>query len=65
MGYWGQRGGREIRHLFTMQAQSKKYKYLTSFALREVIQNRIDKNEEIEFVKQFDPERWDYYRVKL
>jgi len=65
MGYWGQRGGREIRHLFTMQAQSKKYKYLTSFALREVIQNRIDKNEEIEFVKQFDPERWDYYRIKL
>ena len=48
-----------------MQAQSKKYKYLTGFALREVIQNRIDKNEEIEFVKQFDPERWDYYRVKL
>jgi len=65
MGYWGQRGGREIRLLFTMQAQSKKYKYLTSFALREVIQNRIDKNEDIEFVKQFDPERWDYYRVKL
>jgi hypothetical protein len=65
MGYWGQRGGREIRHLFTMQAQSKKYKYLTSFALREVVQNRIDKNEEIEFVKQFDPERWDYYRIKL
>lgn len=65
MGYWGQRGGREIRHLFTMQAQSKKYKYLTSFALREVIQNRIDKNEEIEFVKQFNPERWDYYRIKL
>jgi len=65
MGYWGQRGGREIRLLFTMQAQSKKYKYLTSFALREVIQNRIERNEEIEFVKQFDPERWDYYRIKL
>ncbi len=65
MGYWGQRGGREMRLLFTMQAYAKRYKYLSSFALREVVQNRIKRNEEIEFVKQFDPERWDYYRIKL
>jgi hypothetical protein len=64
MGYWGLKGGSEMRHLFIMQAHSMKYKYLTSFALREVIQARIDK-EEAEFVEQFDPERWDYYRVKL
>ena len=64
MGYWGLRGGSEMRHLFIMQAHSMKYKYLTSFALREVIQARIDK-EEAEFVEQFDPERWDYYRIKL
>ena len=65
MGYWGQRGGREMRLLFTMQAEAKGYKYLTSFALRDVIQKRINRNEKIEFVKQFDPERWDYYRCKL
>ena len=65
MGYWGQRGGREMRLLLTMQAEAKGYKYLTSFALRDVIQNRIKRNEKIEFVKQFDPERWDYYRIKL
>ncbi|MGI0041724.1 MAG: HD domain-containing protein [Nitrosopumilaceae archaeon] len=65
MGYWGQRGGREMRLLFTMQAEAKGYKCLTSFALRDVIQNRINRNEKIEFVKQFDPERWDYYRCKL
>jgi hypothetical protein len=65
MGYWGQRGGREMRLLFTMQAHAKRYKYLSSFALREVVQNRIKRNEEIEFVKQFDPERWDYYRIRL
>ncbi|MGI0047105.1 MAG: HD domain-containing protein [Nitrosotalea sp.] len=65
MGYWGLRGGREMRQLFLMQAQSKKYKYLSSFALRDVIQERMKRNERIEFVKQFDPERWDYYRVKL
>jgi len=64
MGYWGLRGGSEMRHLFIMQAHSMKYKFMTSFALRDVIRARIDK-EEAEFVQVFDPERWDYYRVKL
>ncbi|MDE1726666.1 MAG: hypothetical protein KGH89_05310 [Thaumarchaeota archaeon] len=65
MGYWGLKGGREMRLLFLMQAQSKGYKYLSSFALRDVVQERMKRNEKIEFVRQFDPERWDYYRVKL
>ena len=64
MGYWGLKGGSEMRHLFIMQAYSMKYKYLTSFALRDVIKARIDK-EQAEFVTQFDPERWDYYRIKI
>ncbi|MDC4213996.1 MAG: hypothetical protein MT334_05145, partial [Candidatus Nitrosopumilus limneticus] len=64
MGYWGLRGGSEMRHMFIMQAHSRKYKYMTSFALRDVIRARITK-EEAEFVQLFDPERWDYYRVKL
>jgi hypothetical protein len=64
MGYWGLRGGSEMRHMFIMQAHSMKYKYLTSFALRDVIKARIDK-ENAEFVTQFDPERWDYYRIKI
>ncbi|HSD04199.1 MAG TPA: hypothetical protein VLB45_00400 [Nitrosopumilaceae archaeon] len=64
-GYWGQKGGHEMRLLFTMQAEAKSYRYLTSFALRDVIENRMKRNEEIEFVKQFDPERWDYYRIRL
>ncbi len=62
MGYWGLKGGSEMRHLFIMQAYSMKYKYLTSFALRDVIKARIDK-EQAEFVTLFDPERWDYYRI--
>lgn len=65
MGYWGLKGGREIRLLFLMQAYSKGYKYLSSFALRDVIEERMRRNEKIEFVRQFDPERWDYYRVRL
>ena len=64
MGYWGLRGGSEMRHMFIMQAHAMKYKYLTSFALRDVIKARIDK-EDAEFVALFDPERWDYYRIKL
>ncbi len=64
MGYWGLKGGSEMRHLFIMQSHSMKFKYLTSFALRDVIRARIDR-EEAEFVTQFDPERWDYYRIKV
>ncbi len=64
MGYWGLSGGSEMRHMFIMQAHAKKYKHLTSFALRDVIAARINK-ENAEFVTKFDPERWDYYRIKI
>ena len=64
MGYWALGGGRMMRHLFVMQSYSKRYNYLTSFALRDVIQSRMGK-EDAEFVAKFDPERWDYYRIRL
>ena len=64
MGYWGLKGGSEMRHMFIMQSHSMKYKYLTSFALRDVIRARVDK-EQAEFVTLFDPERWDYYRITI
>jgi len=64
MGYWGLKGGSEMRHMFIMQAHSMKFKFLTSFALRDVIRARIDR-EQAEFVTLFDPERWDYYRIKI
>ena len=64
MGYWGLQGGSEMRHMFIMQSHAMKYKFLTSFALRDVIRARVDK-EKAEFVTLFDPERWDYYRVKI
>ena len=65
MGYWGLHGGRKMRHVFTMQARIKRFKFLASFALRNVIRNRFKNNEEIKFVKLFNPERWDYYRIQL
>ena len=64
MGYWGLKGGSEMRHMFIMQAHSMKFKYMTSFALRDVIRSRITK-ERAEFVTLFDPERWDYYRIEI
>ncbi len=65
MGYWGHHGGSEVRHLFSMQAHAKKFKYLTSFAFRDVIHKRSQTHEAAQFVTQFDPERWDYYRIEL
>ena len=65
MGYWGHHGGSELRHLFTMQAHSKRYKYQTSFALRDVISKRAKTYEEAKCVTPFNPERWDYYRIEL
>jgi len=64
IGYWGLGGGSGMRNMFIMQASAKKYTYLTSFALRDVVSARVNK-EEAEFVARFDPERWDYYRIGL
>ena len=64
-GYWGFHGGREIRQLLLMQVHAQGFQFMTSFAMRDVIQYRINQKKGIEFVKKFDPERWDYYRVTL
>lgn len=64
MGYWGLGGGSELRNLFYEKARIKGYRYLSSFGLRDVIRERVSK-ENAEFVTLFDPEHWDYYRIKL
>lgn len=64
-GYWGMGGGSEMRHMFVMQAHAMKFRYLTSFALRDVIRKRKESQEDVEFVTLFDPERWDYYRINI
>lgn len=65
MGYWGLRGGSEARQMFIMQAVAKKFTYMTSFALRDVIRKRMEGYDKVEFVTLFDPEQWDYYRIRL
>ena len=64
-GYWGFHGGRELRQLFMMQVESKGYKFMTSFAMRDVIDERKENDKNIVFVQKFNPERWDYFRVTL
>ena len=64
-GYYGQNGGHELRVLFSIQAEAKGYKFLTSFAQRNLIRMRIERNEGIESVHEFSPDKWDYYRIKL
>lgn len=64
MGYWGLGGGNRLRKVFSLLANTKRYRYLTSFALRDLIQQKIG-SENVEFVTMIDPEHWDYYRVDL
>ena len=64
MGYWGLGGGNRLRKVFSLLANTKRYRYMTSFALRDLIQQKIG-SENVEFVTMIDPEHWDYYRVDL
>lgn len=64
IGYWGLGGGTRLRKVFSLLANTKRYRYLTSFALRDLIQKRMG-SENVEFVAMLDPEHWDYYRVDL
>jgi len=63
-GYWGLGGGSRLRKVFSLLANTKRYRYLTSFALRDLIQKKMG-SENVEFVAMLDPEHWDYYRVDL
>ena len=64
-GYWGHGGGPTMRKMFGKETRARKYRYLTGLQLREVIQNRINREDKIEFVQQFNPEKLDYYRITL
>jgi len=64
MGYWGLGGSTRLRKVFSLLANTKRYRYLTSFDLRDQIQKKMG-SENVEFVAMIDPEHWDYYRVDL
>ena len=64
MGYWGLGGSTRLRKVFSLLANTMRYRYLTSFDLRDLIQKKMG-SENVEFVAMLDPEHWDYYRVDL
>ena len=64
IGEGGLGGGSQVRSQFSVQARARNYKYLTSFALRDLIQEKIG-TDNVEFVTLIDPEHWDYYRAEL
>ena len=63
-GFWGLKGGGALQNRFMDEAKSAKFKYLSSFWLRELVE-RKKKTEQIEYHQQFNPERMDYYRIQL
>lgn len=63
--YWGEKGGHVLRLAFLDQAGKLGYKFVTGYAHRDVISQRIKKGEQIETVRKYDPDNLDYYRMIL
>jgi hypothetical protein len=64
-GFWGETGGHLLRMQFLNEAIRQGYSYVTGYAHREVITQRIKKGESMEIVQKYDPDKLDYYRVDL
>ncbi|OLD41584.1 MAG: hypothetical protein AUI60_01180 [Thaumarchaeota archaeon 13_1_40CM_2_39_4] len=64
-GFWGESGGHLLRIQFLNQAMKQNYRFVTGYAHREVVIQRIKKGESLEIVQKYDPDRLDYYRADL
>lgn len=64
-GYWGVKWGHKLRLKFLNEAKKKPYKFLSAYAHRNVIEDRISRGEPIDIVRKYDPDKLDYYRLKL
>ena len=64
-GFWGSSGGHLLRLRFLSEASRRGYKFVTGYAHRDVIMQRVKKGEKIEIVRQYDPDLLDYYREDL
>ncbi len=64
-GYLGATGGHLLRLKFFDEAANRGYKFVTGYAHRDVILQRIKKGEKIEMVQRYDPDKLDYYRANL
>lgn len=64
-GFWGENGGHILRMEFLREAKRRGYSYVSSYVHRDVIQHRIDRGENIEYIQKYDPDKLDYYRADL
>jgi hypothetical protein len=64
-GYWGVKWGHKLRLKFLSEAKKKPYKFLSAYAHRNVIEDRMTRGEPIEIVRKYDPDKLDYYRLDL
>ena len=65
VGFWGENGGHILRREFLREAKRRGYSYVSSYVHRNVIQHRINRGENIEFIQKYDPDKLDYYRADL
>jgi hypothetical protein len=64
-GFWGEAGGHLLRMQFLSEAIKQGYSFVTGYAHRDVVIQRIKKGESVEIVQKYDPDRLDYYRTDL
>lgn len=64
-GYWGETGGHLLRLKFLNESIKCGYRFVTGYAHRDVITNRIKRGESIEIMQLYDPDKLDYYRADL
>jgi hypothetical protein len=63
--YWGETGGHLLRSKFLHESRQQGYQFVSSYVHRDVILSRQSKGETIEIVQKYDPDKLDYYRIKL
>jgi hypothetical protein len=64
-GFWGSSGGHLLRLKFMAEASRRGYRFITGYAHRNVIIQRIKKGEKIDIIQRYDPDMLDYYRADL
>jgi hypothetical protein len=64
-GFWGASGGHLLRLRFLGEASRRGYRFVTGYAHRDVIMQRVKKGEKIDIVQRYDPDMLDYYRADL
>ena len=64
-GFGGANGGHLLRLRILSEASRRGYRYVTGYAHRDVVMQRVKKGEKIDIIQRYDPDMLDYYRADL